>query len=275
MIFHPPYYVCVIIKLLLFFKSSFIISLANHIDFVISESNLIAHLIQKPHQRLQLYRRYRHGDFPDLLINNLALLLPLQALAQYDKQLAGNLFVAIFNSTVTELGASSKPFLISTADYIQRIFGQTKHCDPVVFSTLMELALVHPTHFDFPVDLVGSLAISNQNLALAICYLERRLHIDWETDGPPTTTKSNDISNIQIEHQHWLKLIDLYRALAENDVVSGIFADKLNMVGKIPAAISLELDGDLEQAAQLFREVNVYNVIVAVIYLKNVEMFRL
>lgn len=180
--------------------------------------------------------------------------MPLQALAQCDKQLAGNLFVSIVNATANELGALSKSFLISTADYIQRIFGRTKHCDPVVFSTLMELALIHPTHFDLPVDLVGSLAISNQNLALAICYLERRLHIDWETDGPPTTVKSSD-PNIQIEHQHWLKLIDLYRALAENDVVSGIFADKLNMVGKIPAAISLELNGDLEQAQQLFREV--------------------
>lgn len=180
--------------------------------------------------------------------------MPLQALAQCDKHLAGNLFVAIFNSTVIELGALSKQFLISTSDYIQRIFGHTKHCDPIVFSTLMELALVHPTHFDFPVDLVGSLAISNQNLALAICYLERRLHIDWDTDGPPTTIKSSD-PNIQIEQQHWLKLIDLYRALAENDVVSGIFADKLNMVGKIPTAISLELNGDLEQAHQLFREV--------------------
>lgn len=180
--------------------------------------------------------------------------MPLQALAQCDKQLAGHIFVAIYNATVTELGALSKQFLISTADYIQRIFGRTKHCDPVVFSTLMELALVHPTHFDFPTDLVGSLAISNQNLALAICYLERRLHIDWETDGPPTTVKTSD-SNVQVEQQHWLKLIDLYRALAENDVVSGIFADKLNMVGKIPAAISMELNGDLKQAHQVFREV--------------------
>lgn len=203
---------------------------------------------------MQLYRRYRHGDFPDLLINNLALLMPLQALAQHDKQLAGHLFVLIFNATVTEMGALSKQFLISSSDYVQRIFNSTKHCDPVVFSTLMEIALAHPKHFDLPADLVGSLAVSNQNLALAICYLERRLHIDWDTDGPPTTVKSND-PNIQVEHKHWLNLIQLYRALAESDIVAGIFADKLDMVGKIPSAISLELNGDLEGAQKLFREV--------------------
>lgn len=45
---------------------------------------------QKKEQHVQLYRRYRYGEYPDLLINSLAFLLPLKGLVKRDKVIISN-----------------------------------------------------------------------------------------------------------------------------------------------------------------------------------------
>ena len=47
-----------------------------------------------------LYRRYRDGDFPDFLINSLAILMPLQALARKDQHIAKTVFIQVFMALI-------------------------------------------------------------------------------------------------------------------------------------------------------------------------------
>ena len=47
-----------------------------------------------------LYRRYRSGDFPDFLINSLAILMPLQALARKDQHIAKTVFISVFEALI-------------------------------------------------------------------------------------------------------------------------------------------------------------------------------
>lgn len=205
---------------------------------------------------IQLYRRYRRGDFPDLFINNLAFLLPLHALAQLDRQLAGELFVSLHAAVASACAAEARrPFLLASSDAVHSILRQTQRCDPLVFGTLMQLATQHARHFDLPATLVATVATANRCMVPAIGYLERRLHHGWDTDGGPSSSaKSTTITRVDVEMKHWLKLTELYRALAESDVVAGIFAEKLDVDGWLPRALALEAAGDPESALRSYHE---------------------
>lgn len=122
---------------------------------------------QKKERQVSLFRRYRSGEYPDFMINSLALLMPLKGLLKYDKLLARQFLVAVFEAVVTELEIP-KRFIIPASESIQRIFTQTKLCDTVVFAALMELAQTHAQHFDIPPELVATFASTNQMMAMGM-----------------------------------------------------------------------------------------------------------
>lgn len=122
---------------------------------------------QKKERQVSLYRRYRSGEYPDFMINSLALLLPLKGLMKYDKILARQLLVAVFQAVASELEIP-KRFIIPASESIKRIFTQTKLCDTVVFAALMELALTHAQFFDIPPELVATFSSANQMMAMGM-----------------------------------------------------------------------------------------------------------
>lgn len=105
---------------------------------------------EKRERDVKLYRRYRIGDYPDLLINSLALLLPLAGLAKYDNILARQIIVAIFASIKSELIDLNSDFVAKSSTYIQAIITKSKFCEPLVFATLMEIALSDSKSFNLP-----------------------------------------------------------------------------------------------------------------------------
>lgn len=212
-----------------------------------------SHAQPKKERQVTLYRRYRHGEYPDLLINSLALLLPLNGLIKRDKLLARQVLIAIFNAVIEELGFNSKQFIISLSAFIEEIFNKSKNAEPMVFAAALEIALTNPKYFNLPPEIVSSFCCSNNMQAIGILYLESRLHCNWDTDelrSAKTTT-----STVDAEQKHWLKLSEMYRSLAENDIVAGIFSDKLNVDEKIPKAIELELNGDYLGAQKIYFDV--------------------
>lgn len=208
---------------------------------------------KKKENQVILYRRYRFGEYPDLQINNLALLLPLKALVRCDKKLARLVFVSIFTATCKELAEMSKQFIASASNFMQAIFEQSKYCDPVVFGSLIEIALNDPKYFNLPPDMVAIFSNANNMMAIGILYLENRLICDWDTSGEPSSKKStSSATNVE---QHWLKLAEIYRGLAEDDIVAGIFAEKLRMDDQIPRAIEYELNNNFEAAQKIYMEI--------------------
>lgn len=208
---------------------------------------------QKKEHHVQLYRRYRYGEYPDLLINSLALLLPLKALVKRDKVLARQLLISIFMGGVKELGATSSQFINAVGQSMQSIFMKTKNHEPLVFGTLMEIALINPKVFNLPIDVVTMLSMANNMMSIGILYIENRLHFNSEASGSRSGKLSN--SSVDSDEDRWLKLTKMYRNLAENDIVAGIFADKLNVDDKITRAIELEQNNDYLNAQKIYLDV--------------------
>lgn len=207
---------------------------------------------QKKQQNVQLYRRYRYGEYPDLLINSLALLLPLKGLVKRDKVLARQLLISIFLGGVKELGSTSSTFIHAVGQSMQSIFMKTKNYEPLVFGTLMEIALINPKAFDLPIDVVTMLSMANNMMSIGILYIECRLHFNSESRGS-RSSRSN--TSVDTDDDRWLKLSKLYRYLTEDDIVAGIFSEKLNVDEKITRAIELEQNNDYMNARQIYLEV--------------------
>ncbi|KAJ6648931.1 DNA-dependent protein kinase catalytic subunit [Pseudolycoriella hygida] len=210
--------------------------------------------MQRKEHHVQLYRRYRYGDYPDLLINSLALLLPLKGLVKRDKVLARQLLVSIFTGVVKELGAIvGLEFTSAVGQSMQSIFVKTKNHEPVVFGALMEIALTNPKVFNLPIDIVTMLSMANNMMSIGIQYIENRLHFNSEA----SESRSEKLSNCSVdsEEDRWLKLAKMYRDLSEHDIVAGIFADKLNVDDKITRAIELEQNNDFSDAQKIYLEV--------------------
>lgn len=196
-----------------------------------------------------LYRRYRFGEYPDLLINNLAFLLPLQALARRDVQVAQQLFVAIMAGIIESKQCDSGEFLGQIDKIFNHILGSSPTCDSSIFSALLEVSLLKPAAFNLPPDQVAKVAKMSKNLTLGALYLENRLIADWDDEIAMTA-----------EPAHWLQLADIYSSLKEYEVVSSIFVDKLRTDPRLANAIELRANGRADEAQVLLVEVIGRNV---------------
>lgn len=201
--------------------------------------------------RVTLYRRYRFGEYPDFLINSLALLMPLQALIKYDAILARQVLVAIFNGICEELGPDNRIFMISISECICDIFGETKTTDSVLFSALIEIALTNPTVFNIDSDTLSTISTRNNMMANGILLLESHLNEKFATER---LHRSSTMS-LDKECQHWLKLVNMYYALSEYDIAASIFADKLETDRRLPKAIEYESNGDYPSAHELYAKI--------------------
>ncbi|XP_055921547.1 DNA-dependent protein kinase catalytic subunit-like isoform X2 [Eupeodes corollae] len=196
-----------------------------------------------------LYRRYRFGEYPDLLINNLAFLLPLQALVRRDVQIAQQLFVASLSGILEARECDASEFLEQINNIFKNILSNSRMCDSTIFSSLLEVSLLKPNAFNLPPDQVAKFAKESKNLTLGALYLEKRLISDWDHEIAVT-----------LEPAHWLQLADIYSSLKEYEVVSSIFADKLRTDPRLSNAIELRANGRADEAQTLLVEVIGRNV---------------
>ena len=206
--------------------------------------------------QVTLYRRYRIGEMPDLMINYLALLMPLQALCRRDTILARQIFVSIFISILSEMDENQRS---ETKDYVERInqaveriFTETKNCEPNFFGCLIEICLSRPKLFDLSPENVVAIANATNMMTIGTLYMESKLtYQDFEDISTKTSTSSVDTETL-----HWLKLSELYHSLSEYDIVSGIFSDKLTDTNPaLGVAISLESAGEFSTAQKKYLEV--------------------
>lgn len=147
----------------------------------------------------------------------------------------------------------STQFIHATSQSIQSIFMKTKNYEPLVFGSLMEIALTNPKVFNLPIDVVTMLSMANNMMSIGILYIENRLNISSDASGSRAEKISN--SSTDSEEDRWLKLSKMYRNLTEHDIVAGIFADKLNVDEKITRAIELEQNNDFPNAQKIYLEV--------------------
>jgi DNA-dependent protein kinase catalytic subunit len=235
----------------------------------------------KSKEKVTLYRRYRYGDYPDLLINDLALLMPLQALVKRDNKLARIVLVEVFKSVVAEITPDRLQELLRELNTgIQTIISQTVNCDYTLYATIMELAIGHAKQIDLPPDVVAITAKVSNMMILGVLYLEKRLGQGDLGDDEASTSKTNSTS-VSVEDFCWYKLSELYSGLAETEISSGILTDKLKFSVDVARAEGMQLDGDHHAAykeyqrlveAQLFSSTVEQNFCYASFYDCFVEM---
>lgn len=199
--------------------------------------------------KVTLYRRYRFGDYPDFLINTLALLLPLQALIRHDVVVARQVLVTIFKAICVDVGPMKGQFLTSIGDFVRKIFTQTKQCDSVMFGALIEMALTDTNAFDIDTENLVTVSNTNNMMANGILLLEDRLNGKIATTRPGTSTTIDD------ETEHWVQLAKMYSNLSEFDIVAGIFADKLDTDNRLPKAIEYESMSNYANAKNLYMKI--------------------
>ncbi|XP_058447904.1 DNA-dependent protein kinase catalytic subunit-like isoform X2 [Malaya genurostris] len=207
--------------------------------------------LKKKQDEVVLYRRYRIGDFPDLIINSLALLLPLQAACRRDPVLARQVFVSIFTGILDEWEHNEHPAnetILAISRSIQKILTETKSCDPNVFGALIEMAMKRPRIFDLSADSVATVASGANMMDIGVLYLESKLH---EYDFPDESIVSRS-SAVTMEAVHWIKLAELYHMLNEYDVLGDIFSDKMDSDTRLKQAIELESIGNFYRAKDLY-----------------------
>ncbi|XP_050085552.1 DNA-dependent protein kinase catalytic subunit-like [Anopheles aquasalis] len=215
-------------------------------------------------QSVSLYRRYRLADYPDLQINLLAFLLPLQALCRRDATCARQTFVAIFNGLVEGLqqqeGGSAtrqneererRRFVEQLDSSIQRILESSKVCDPNLFGALMELTLGNITSGQMTLGprTVATVAGSSNMLTMGVLYLESKLTYGDEFNEEPMRSVS---FGERSQAAHWLQLSVLYHALQEHDVVASIFGEKWDSDPRLRKAIELEALGRYDRAYRAY-----------------------
>ncbi|XP_055636241.1 DNA-dependent protein kinase catalytic subunit-like isoform X2 [Toxorhynchites rutilus septentrionalis] len=206
-------------------------------------------VFKKKHGEVTLYRRYRIGDFPDLLINSNALLMPLLALCKRDAPLARQVFVAIFAGILEEWEQNdSRESILAINAAIQRIFTQSNICDPNLFGALIEVAMLRPRVFDLSADSVTTIACGANMMTLGVLYLENKLH---EYEFPDGSIVSHS-SFLSLEALHWIKLAELYHVLNEYDVLADVFSDKMDSDPRLKQAIELESNGNFYKARELY-----------------------
>lgn len=196
-----------------------------------------------------LYRRYRIGDYPDFHINSLAFLMPLQALAKCDNQLARQLMVTIFEAVTVAAGPEQRAFIVALNACIKSMFARARACDSMFFSTLIEMALTFPQHFDLQPDVVATIASENSTMAIGILFVESRLALDLLTGRSPNSSASIDNAEL-----HWFKLAAMYYNLSEHDIVADILVDKFRSNQTLCLAIEKEAQGDFQTAAACYSE---------------------
>lgn len=210
----------------------------------VTRRKLSPNLNEKKRQILDvtLYRRYRDGTFPDLNINKLAILLPLQALMRFDPIMAREVFIQLFDFS-TKLFPDRyqlNSYMMEINDGIINIMNETKLANSSLLAALLTVSFRYSKKIHIPPSTVSTVARATNNLSLGVLYLEERL-ITMDPDPEPNETRSLSSSQTSMASQtelHWLHLAEIYRSMSEHDVLNGIFADKLQADSLLPKAIN-------------------------------------
>lgn len=217
----------------------------------------------KTSNQIILYRRYRNGDFPDFNVNLLSFLLPLQAVARQDSVVAKDLFVALILALTSRFQSSHK-FYENIGLYIQNHSNQIM--TSAFFSSFLEIGLQAPKQLLISSAIVSHMAKSCNKPRIGALYLEQiLLHESFDI---PSSNKSS-IRSITEEDKYWVHLSDIYQYLKENDVVSGIFSEKINVDPRLTEAIELKSQGFYERAEYNLNKVVSRNVATEQYYAFN------
>jgi DNA-dependent protein kinase catalytic subunit len=201
------------------------------------EKQFLTEIKLKQEHQVEKYRTYRIGELPDIQIRFSDIIIPLQALAQYDNHIArllySNLFTSILTSLEDKLSADEYSELIET---IQQRFdvmlSQSEIFYPSFIAALLDIVLSKPKQIKISAQYISAASIASHLESIGILTLDYFIRLNQINDQNELTHgslkkkfKSDPDFNNQLYKQidHWLELAKCYRSVSNYDDVRGIF----------------------------------------------------
>lgn len=194
-----------------------------------NRSSLIRERVKSRDLNVALYRKYRKGDFPDVVVPGSSIIEPLRALAKRDEIIARLVFVTIYEN------------LFDDADFdIETILRASTEFNPNFTSAMFDIALRSRRAIDPSV--IVSAGKNSGLVSTATLLLEEHVN-----DAPPRAKQSKR------ENETWPKLAELYSENEEHDVITGIYGKKIGNVEVIDA-IRAESEQLWSKAADVYEK---------------------
>ncbi|KAL6258664.1 hypothetical protein P5V15_010617 [Pogonomyrmex californicus] len=214
---------------------------------------------------VQLYRKYRIGDFPDIEISHKSLIVPLQQLIKLDRLICKDMTVSLLYSLITNTTEHERKkrkednnFRETIVRSLKRILHDLSEKDnsfnAVILETLLQLSRDAVVIDCDPQDIVKASKANRLN-ALGALLLERSLLYEND-DSIPTSSKKmrrcdEDIRNE--ETNKWTQLASLYKSLDDIDVVLSIFQGRQLFGRDMQEAALAEVNGDWLRTKDAFK----------------------
>lgn len=199
-------------------------------------------------RKVTIYRNYRKGDFPDIQIKMSAILMPLQALARHDSEIAKILFTDITKCLINKL---EETFLKNISESITNIFKNSKQFNTNLFRTLLDIILINKSKIRLAPEIIANVCEASGLISVGTLILEEYLSDIQDASAHGSKTPANTSNNPEINYL--VKLAGLYKELEEWGMVQTIFLEKMNSNENVKNAIRAEAEKEWREAQDLYR----------------------
>ncbi len=212
------------------------------------EKQFLTEIKLKQEHQVEKYRSYRIGELPDIQIRYSDIIIPLQALAQYDNHIARLLYSNLFSSMLTSLEdkLSSDEYLELIETIQQRfdvMLSQSEIFYPSFIAALLDIVLSKPSQIKISAQYISAASIASHLESIGILTLEDFIRLNQQNELTHGSAKKKFKSDNELYKQidHWLELAKCYRSIGNYDDVRGIFY-------QIPGLKSLTLQAIEEES---------------------------
>ncbi len=200
-----------------------------------NEKEFLNEIKLKQENQVEKYRTYRIGELPDIQIRYSDIIIPLQALAQYDNQIArllyASLFTSILNSLEDKLSSDEYYDLIHTIQHrFDVMLSQSEIFYPSFVAALLDIVLSKPEQIQISAQYISASTISSHLESVGILTIECFIRLNQMNKFVHGSIKKKFKSDLDLNNQlykkidQWLELAKCYRSLANYDDVRGIFS---------------------------------------------------
>ena len=214
---------------------------------------------EQARNKVNLYRAYRIGELPDIEVKYSELILPLQALAQRDTDIARQLFSTLFLAIYESLKKDPKKNVEKLDQHVQTMLETSTKFFPPFIGSLLRIAFGSSTsHIVLPAKVLGKVGSESGNYHMSIMLLEKQITERVPVAPPPAKrSKTSSLSQSTVSTatgEDWSELASLYRAIDETDFFRNIYERKISTSEKTSLGIHAELMGDYRLAYDIYNQ---------------------
>ncbi|CAF0948619.1 unnamed protein product, partial [Didymodactylos carnosus] len=225
------------------------------------ETEMLNDVKLKQDNQVEKYRSYRIGELPDIQIKYSDIIIPLQALAQYDNYTARILYSNLFIAILQQIESRSKDEYLETLASLsygfKTILSNSEIYYPSFIAALLDIILAKAKHVQIEPEFISGASIASGLEPVGILAIESFIPLQpWKPWIQPkfeplesqTPSKRQRLVCDPNETAMWLELAKCYRSLSNYEDVHGIFSKTPGIQSSTRDAIREESRGNFQQA---------------------------